>query len=72
MSPLLGLVIDRYGMRAIIAAIAPAILVLVHGLLGLTEVSPVGPLVGQGLAYTGFAAVLWPAVPLVIDEQLTG
>ena len=26
----------------------------------------------QGLAYTGFAAVLWPAVPLVIPSHLIG
>jgi hypothetical protein len=26
----------------------------------------------QGLAYTGFAAVLWPSVPLVVEEKFTG
>jgi MFS family permease len=44
----------------------------VHFLLGFTKLNPVGPLVGQGLAYTGFAAVLWPAVPLVVEEKYTG
>lgn len=71
-SPFIGLFIDRYGMRAIIASIAAGLVVVVHLLLGYTNVSPVGPLVGQGLAYTGFAAVLWPAVPLVIQPRLTG
>lgn len=31
-----------------------------------------GPMVGQGLAYSGFAAVLWPSIPLVIPAQFTG
>lgn len=53
MSPILGFAVDKVGLRAIIASIAPMLLVVVHSLLGLTKVSPVGPLVGQGLAYTG-------------------
>lgn len=28
--------------------------------------------VGQGLAYTAFAAALWPSVPLVVIDRLTG
>jgi len=71
-SPVIGLLIDRYGKRAIIATIAAALVIVVHIMLGYSDVSPVGPLVGQGLAYTGFAAVLWPAVPLVIQPRLTG
>ena len=29
-------------------------------------------MVGQGLAYSGFAAVLWPSIPLVIPAKFTG
>ena len=54
------------------ATIAPATLVIVHSFLGRTKVDPVGPLVGQGLAYSAFAAVLWPSVPLVCDQRLIG
>ena len=32
----------------------------------------IGPMVGQGLAYSGFAAVIWPSIPLVIPSQLIG
>jgi MFS family permease len=59
-------------MRAIIATLAPGTLILVHALMGFTDVSAVGPMVGQGLAYAGFAAVLWPAVPLVVEKKLIG
>lgn len=72
LSPPLGYSIDMYGFRALIAAVAPAILIVVHMMLGLTSVDPIGPLVGQGLAYTGFVSVLWPAVPLVVQERETG
>lgn len=72
LSPVLGGFIDRFGGRAIIATIAPLCLVIVHTLLGYSKVTPVAPLVGQGLAYSGFAAVLWPSVPLVVEKRLIG
>ena len=72
LSPFLGAVVDRIGKRAFVAAISPAILIIVHSFLGFSNVSPVGPLVGQGLAYAGFAAVLWPSIPLVIPSKFTG
>lgn len=72
LSPPLGYLIDIYGMRAVISLVAPIILIVVHALLGYTTISPIGPLVGQGLAYTGFVSVLWPAIPLVVTEEVTG
>ena len=45
---------------------------MVHMFLAQTNVSAIGPLVGQGLAYTGFVSVLWPSVPLVVEEKVTG
>jgi hypothetical protein len=56
----------------VIATIAPLVLMIVHIFLGYTKVSPVGPLVGQGLAYSGFAAVLWPSIAMVVDQNLVG
>mgnify|MGYP003385769914 FL=1 len=72
LSPPLGYVVDVWGLRAVIAAIAPAVLILVHMLIGYTDINVVVPLVGQGLAYTGFVSVLWPAVPLVVEERVSG
>jgi MFS family permease len=72
LSPPVGYLVDLYGFRAVIACVAPMILVIVHLFLALSDVSAVGPLVGQGLAYTGFVSVLWPAVPLVVEERVTG
>lgn len=72
LSPPAGFLIDRYGYRAVIALVAPLVLIVVHLYMGLTKVNAIGPLVGQGLAYTGFVSVLWPAIPLVVDEEMTG
>ena len=71
-SPLVGFLVDQYGFRAVIATLAPIAIVVVHSLLGYSKINPIIPLVGQGLAYTGFAAVLWPSIPLVIEERYIG
>ncbi|KAM3568760.1 hypothetical protein VYU27_009123, partial [Nannochloropsis oceanica] len=34
--------------------------------------SPSVPLIGQGLAYSAFAAVLWPSVPFTVPEDRVG
>jgi hypothetical protein len=72
LSPLLGGFVDRFGMRAVIATLAPAALIAVHLLMAETDVNPIGPMVGQGLAYSAFAAVIWPSVPLVVEKKYIG
>lgn len=62
-SPFLGFVVDRVGLRALLALIAPSALTAVHAMLGLTQVTLYVPLVLQGVAYSVFAAALWPSVP---------
>lgn len=63
LSPFLGLVVDKIGQRALLALLAPMALVVVHLLLGLSNISPWFPLVIQGISYSVFAAALWPSVP---------
>lgn len=72
LSPLLGHLVDKVGRRAIVASFAPTMLLVVHMTLALSSKSPVLPLIGQGVAYSLFAAVIWPSVPLTVDERLTG
>lgn len=67
-SPFLGFVVDRIGLRAFLALIAPIALTLVHAMLGLTSVNLYVPLVLQGVAYSVFAAALWPSVPCTIAQ----
>jgi hypothetical protein len=71
-SPFLGLLVDRVGLRAFLIAVAPLVLVVAHLLLAWTTVSPYTPMIMLGVAYSVFAAVLWPAVPLVVEEHHVG
>lgn len=72
LSPFLGGLVDKFGHRAVLCTLAPCMLVIVHILLAFTTVSPVGPLVGQGLAYVIFANAFWPSIPLVIVPEYVG
>mmetsp|Transcript_20330 Transcript_20330/g.30528 ORF Transcript_20330/g.30528 Transcript_20330/m.30528 type:complete len:594 (+) Transcript_20330:76-1857(+) len=67
LSPFIGYAIDRIGYRANCLCLAPALLMIVHLVFALTDSSPVIPLVGQGLAYALYAAVVWPSVPLTVS-----
>ncbi|KAI9989299.1 hypothetical protein PInf_019491 [Phytophthora infestans] len=71
-SPFLGFVVDRIGLRAFLALLAPLALTVVHVMLGLTQVSLYVPLVLQGVAYSVFAAALWPSVPYVVEAKHVG
>ncbi|GMH54858.1 hypothetical protein TrRE_jg6886, partial [Triparma retinervis] len=71
-SPFLGFAVDKIGYRALIASMAPVILIVVHLTLAFTSGSPIAPLVGQGIAYSLFAAVLWPSVPFTVEAKSVG
>ncbi|CEG42787.1 major facilitator superfamily [Plasmopara halstedii] len=71
-SPFLGFAVDRIGLRAMLALVASLALTLVHILLGLTQVSLYVPLLLQGVAYSVFAAALWPSVPFVVEAKHVG
>lgn len=72
LSPLLGHLVDVVGLRAFFACLAPVFLVFVHATMAVGSKSPLLPLIGQGVAYALFAAVIWPSVPLTVDERFTG
>jgi MFS family permease len=72
LSPLLGRMIDRVGYRAMIASLASLLLVAVHSTLALSKLTPILPLLGQGLSYALYSSVLWPSVTLTVDKELTG
>jgi hypothetical protein len=71
--PILGLLVDRFGGRALLVSVSALVLVCVHTTLGyLLDIGPIIPLIGQGVAYAMFVTVFWPAVPMVIENRLTG
>jgi len=71
-SPLLGHIVDKIGKRAQLATLASSILLAVHLTMALSDSSPIAPMVGQGIAYSLYASVLWPSVPLTVAKQFTG
>jgi MFS family permease len=61
-SPFLGGSVDLVGGRAYICLASACMLAAVHALLGFTDVTPYALMSGQGIAYSMFAAALWPSV----------
>jgi MFS family permease len=70
--PFFGSLVDTYGQRATVLLLAPAMLCMVHILIGFSDVNMVILLVGQGLSYCSFAAVMWPSVSLVLNPDNYG
>jgi MFS family permease len=72
LSPVLGMFVDRYGGRVYHLFASQIALMLAHLLMGLTFVPAVLLLLGVGVGYSTFAAVLWPSVPLVVAPSQLG
>ncbi|RHZ21561.1 hypothetical protein DYB37_007906 [Aphanomyces astaci] len=72
LSPFMGFAVDRVGCRAVLALAASLALIVVHLLLGLTDVTYWLPLALQGMAYCVFAAALWPSIPYVVEPHMVG
>ena len=70
--PFFGALVDRYGQRATVLTLAPALLLLVHMAVAFSDISIIILLCGQGFAYCAFAAVLWPSISLVLEPQYYG
>ena len=68
----LGFLVDRFGQAATICAVAPAVFTVVHVMLGFTDFNAIILLVGQGLAYSFYAAALWPPVVYIVEEKYIG
>eukprot|EP00560_Eucampia_antarctica_P007462 CAMPEP_0197826808 /NCGR_PEP_ID=MMETSP1437-20131217/3707_1 /TAXON_ID=49252 ORGANISM="Eucampia antarctica, Strain CCMP1452" /NCGR_SAMPLE_ID=MMETSP1437 /ASSEMBLY_ACC=CAM_ASM_001096 /LENGTH=556 /DNA_ID=CAMNT_0043427397 /DNA_START=255 /DNA_END=1925 /DNA_ORIENTATION=+ len=72
LSPFLGFFVDRVGYRAVIALLASVMLIGIHVTLAVSDGSPIVPLILQGFAYSMYAAVIWPSVPLIVDAKYIG
>jgi hypothetical protein len=72
MSPLLGGFVDRFGHRALLMTGASVVLVFVHISMAVTTLNPIVPMIGQGVAYSCFAAIMWPSISLVVPEENVG
>jgi len=69
LTPVIGIVIDRYGHRTLYILLGPILLLATHFVFLVGGTSPLVPLGGLGLAYSIIAAVLWPSVPLTVHAS---
>ncbi|KAK9760556.1 hypothetical protein K7432_015294, partial [Basidiobolus ranarum] len=71
-SPLCGLLVDRIGYHGPIMTLSAAMIVGVHTLLGLTDITPVLGYTVLGIAYSLFASAVWPCIPCIVNEKQLG
>jgi predicted MFS family arabinose efflux permease len=71
-TPLFGLVLDRVGKRATIMLFGSLAIIPCHLSLGLTNFSPLFPMIGLGISFSLVASALWPSIPLLVEEKRLG
>ena len=65
--PLLGIIIDKYGYRCFLTIISGVFCFISFILFNF--IKPYIPLIFLGFGYSIFASVLWPAVPIVLNNK---
>jgi MFS family permease len=71
-TPLFGLLVDRFGKRALFMAAGSFLLMPVY-LMMAYQLVPLGvPVVMMGLAFSLIPAVMWPAVAYIVPEKRLG
>ena len=71
--PFLGILTDRWGKSGMILFLTPLLFVGAHMLLGaVLTLTPIVPLLMQGLGYAFYAAALWAPVAYVVPAGKVG
>jgi len=71
-TPILGLLVDKFGHRGKIMFIGSLLIVPAHLLLGLTYLHPAISFIILGASFSLVPAALWPAIPILVKERLLG
>lgn len=79
-TPLFGTFTDKKGKRVVFMLAASCLFFVDHIAIAFLKDTPLGNpnygmvaiLVGIGLFYSTYAAIFWPCVPLVVQENITG
>ncbi len=71
-TPILGLLVDKFGRRGRMMIVGSLLIIPAHLLLGLTRVHPAVGFILLGCAFSLVPAALWPAVPLLVREKFLG
>jgi len=71
-SPFLGGAVDRFGYRALLLMLAAMAITAVHAIIAFTMWTPFIPMILLGIAYSVYAAAIWPSVAYVVEEHQLG
>jgi MFS family permease len=71
-NPPLGLLVDKYGRRTQLLIGSTLSLICAHFLIYSGSMGALLPLLMIGMAYSVFGSVIWPCVPVVVEESLHG
>ncbi|ELU06449.1 hypothetical protein CAPTEDRAFT_21878 [Capitella teleta] len=72
LSPFLGFIIDRIGMRGYLASGCALLTIPVFGLLAFSNVHPLVSTLWLGVTYSFAASSMWPTIPLVVSANVVG
>jgi MFS family permease len=71
-TPLIGLLVDYYGKRALLMTFGSILLLPVYLIMGYTQISLYIPVIMMGVAFSLIPAVMWPAVAYIVEEKRLG
>ena len=71
-APFAGQLVDRIGRRATLMIFGSLLMIPAFLLMGFTTIPPRWPMIMLGAAFVLVPAAMWPSVPLIVPEELTG
>jgi MFS family permease len=71
-TPLIGLLVDYIGKRALLMTFGSILLLPVYLLMGYTDISLYIPIIMMGVAFSLIPAVMWPSVAYIVEERRLG
>ncbi len=71
-TPLIGLLVDFIGRRALLMTIGSILLLPVYLLMAYSNLSLYVPVIMMGVAFSLIPAVMWPAVSYIVEEKRLG
>ena len=71
-APFAGGLVDRVGRRATLMLYGALMMIPCYLVLGFTMVPPWLPMILLGAAFVLVPAAMWPAVPLIVEKNVTG
>jgi MFS family permease len=71
-TPVIGLLVDYIGRRALLMTIGSILLLPVYLLMGYSSITLYVPVIMMGIAFSLIPAVMWPAVAYIVEEKRLG